>query len=222
MPEGFGPIADFDELVRSIASTLHRKDLVGEIPQWIASTELELFRDCNVRPGDQISTGTFVGGEAQLALPWGAIRPVALELTQASRKWVPQLVSINNLPTYLEETDGLVRAVAVFGDAIQLAPAPAAGTTYRLFYHGMPAPLSRQNRTTRLFEMGWDAYLYGALLRSAPWIGDDERIPTWGQFFGSAKASLKLSVWRSRTGGGLLTVKPDFQVMDRHTEESSI
>ncbi len=28
-----------------------------------------------------------------------------------------------------------------------------------------------------------DAYLYGALLQSAPWLGRDDRVPLWAQAF---------------------------------------
>lgn len=222
MPEGFGPIADYDELVRSILATIHRRDLESECAQWIAATELELFRDCKVRPGEQILTGTFVGGETQIALPYGTIETLSLELTQGETRWTPGPVSLSELHKYLDPADGLTRVVATFGDAIQLAPSPAAGITYRLFYRGMPAPISQQNKTTRLFEMGWDAYLYGALLRSAPFIADDERIGTWAQFYAASKESLKRAVWRARAGPGPLVIRPDFEVHDRHNDESSI
>lgn len=222
MPEGIGTIYDYDELVRTILKTIHRRDLESECAGWIAAAEIELYRDCDVRPGDQILTGTFAGGEASLTLPYGCHRPVKLELRQGDSRWTPDLRSLDQLAQYFEEDDGLVRAVAIWGDSIQLAPTPAAGVTYRLFYHGLPAPLSRTNKTSRLFEMGWDAYLYGALVLTAPYIGDDERIVVWGALYEKRKASLKRAVWRARAGAGLLTTKPDFHVSDRHTEESSI
>jgi hypothetical protein len=221
MAEGIGTIYDYDELVKVILSTLHRPDLEPKAAGWIAATELELYRDCDVRPGDQILSGTFVGGETQLALPYGCHRPIKLELKDGDNaRWTPRLVSLDQLGVYLDDyDDGLPRAVAVFGDAIQIAPTPKAGLTYRLFYHGLPLPLSRTNKTSRLFEMGWDAYLYGALTLTAPHIGDDERLPVWGSLYGLKKASLKRAVWRARTGAGLLTSKPDFRVSDQHVEE---
>lgn len=222
MPEGIGPIYDYDELVRVIEATIHRRDLASRIPGWVAAAELEIYRECNVRPGDQILSGTFVGGETQLTLPYGTQRAQKLELKDGDNRWSPEVVSQDRLGLFLEESDGIVRGIMQWGDALQLAPSPKAGVTYRLFYYGLPAPLSRQNKTNRLFEMGWDAYLYGALVLAAAYMADDERVPLWVSLAGQKLGSLKRAVWRSRAGGGLLTQRPDFQVHDRHTEESVI
>jgi hypothetical protein len=222
MPEGIGTIYDYDELVRVIEATIHRRDLSTRIPSWIAATELELYRECNVRPADQILTGTFVGGEAQIDLPYGTHRVQKLELNQGDDRWTPEVVSLDRLADYIDQADGRTRAVVIWGDSLQLAPPPEAGITYRMFYYGLPAPLSRANKTSRLFEMGWDAYLYGALSLASAYMGDDERIPVWAALAASRRDSLKRAVWRSRAGGGTLATRPDFQMYDRHTEESSI
>lgn len=218
MSEGVERIMDYDELVERIVSTTARSDLREEVPSWIGRAEIEIFREVRPRPSEQIATGTTTGGETSIALPYGAIEPRFIEFTYGWGRRVPETVPAHRLAESLEETDGIVRVVAIFGDAIQLAPAPSAGIPYRLFYFGMPAPLSRRNKTTRLFEMGWDAYYYGALFHGAPELQDDSRIQTWGSYFQRALDSLKRAVWRAEAGAGPLRMRPPMQVDDRHGE----
>lgn len=222
MPEGIGTIYDYDELVRVIEKTIHRRDLSTSIPGWIAATELAIFRDCNVRPGNQTMTGTFAGGESQLAMPYGTHRFEKINMRDGDVRWTPDVVSLDWIETYAGEADGYVRGVATWGDALLFAPAPKAGIAYTLFYYGLPAPISRQNKTNRILEMGWDAYLYGALVLASAYMGDDDRIPMWAALSSDMRGSLKRAVWRSRAAGGKLVTQPDFQMFDRHTEESSI
>jgi hypothetical protein len=102
------------------------------------------------------------------------------------------------------------------GDRLYLAPAPGADR-YTLFYLGRLMPLSPSNSTNRILKDAPDALLYGALMHSAPYIGDDQRLQLWGTLYGQAKDSYKKMEWRSRTGGGPLQVRPDIIPSDVHS-----
>jgi hypothetical protein len=67
----------------------------------------------------------------------------------------------------------------IFGTEIELAPTPDAIYTIEMVYRSnIPALVS--NETNWLLDLAPDAYLYGALLESAPYIKEDARIQVWG------------------------------------------
>jgi hypothetical protein len=102
------------------------------------------------------------------------------------------------------------------GDRLMLAGAPGAADPYTLFYLGRLLPLSSSNTTNRILKDAADALLYGALMHSAPYIGDDARIQLWGTLYSQAKEAYRRFEWKSRTSGGPLRVRPDISVDDRH------
>lgn len=67
---------------------------------------------------------------------------------------------------------------SIFSDEIELGPTPDAAYTIEMIYRqNLPALAS--NATNWLLTLAPDAYLYGALLESAPYIKEDNRIQTW-------------------------------------------
>jgi hypothetical protein len=102
------------------------------------------------------------------------------------------------------------------GDRLYLTPISSGADDYTLFYYGTPTPLGKDNATNSMLKRAPDALLYGALLHSAPYVGDDPRLQTWLLMFARAKASYKKLEFRARTGGGPLAVRPDFSVPDDH------
>ena len=67
----------------------------------------------------------------------------------------------------------------IFGNEIELIPTPDSDYTIEMVYRAYIAPLSDSNTTNWLLTLAPDAYLYGALLESAPYIKEDSRIQTW-------------------------------------------
>jgi len=102
------------------------------------------------------------------------------------------------------------------GSELWLAPAPGGADEYTLFYLGRLKPLGPDNSTNRILKDAPDALLYGALMHSAPFIGDDQRIQLWGALYAQAKQDYKVLEWKARTSGGPLRVRPDHSVDDRH------
>ena len=102
------------------------------------------------------------------------------------------------------------------GDRLYLAPAPGEADSYTFFYLGRLKPLSSSNVSNRILLDAPDCLLYGALMHSAPYIGDDARIALWGTLYGQAKEDYRRFEWRARTSGGPLRVRPDVSPADRH------
>ena len=90
--------------------------------------------------------------------------------------------------------------------------------TYHLFYYGKPRPLSEENPTNDLLDMGPDVLKYQALMYSAPYLGDDERLSTWAALYVSGAKSLKREYWDAHFAGGITRIRPDFAPGDTHDQ----
>lgn len=218
MPEGISHVESYEELCAAVGATLHRTDMRASIPQWVAAAELEIFRDCDIRPADQVKTGTIAASSGVIPVPAGAfdIRHIELGTTPGVTLRLADLDQIRKKRE--NNTAGPPLYFAVVGDEIWLGPSngDSGSIAYTMVYYGQPEPLSEENPTNALLRLGWDAYLYGALFHASPHIGADARIPTWTAYWATKKESLKLAYWRSRSAG-VLTTRPDVETRDQYS-----
>jgi hypothetical protein len=215
----FGNISSYQDLVEAVVGTLARGDISVEARTWIAATELELFRDCDVAEGDQKLTGTIAASATSIPLPRGYISLNHIQIDGTTLTYL-KVATMDQITLYREgDQSGVPKFYCRFGQTLELAPVNngSAGTPYTMWYYGLPVPISNDNPSNELSELGWDAYLYGALMHSSPYVGDDERIPMWEGLYRSKKSSLQKAYWRSRLSGPL-EQRPDFVVNDRHAE----
>jgi hypothetical protein len=98
---------------------------------------------------------------------------------------------------------------SIVGSSLEFAPVPAADTTIELVYYSkIPAlDLTSAVSTNWVLQRAPDAYLYGALVHTAPYLIEDERLPVWSQAFGTALASLNRESERASVRGSRLVAK---------------
>ena len=77
--------------------------------------------------------------------------------------------------------------------------------TAEMIYYGSFLPLSDSCTSNALLVRAPDAYLYGALVASAPFLASDERLQVWEQLYGTARDGLLLSDRQSRFGTPLVS-----------------
>ena len=70
-----------------------------------------------------------------------------------------------------------------------------------ILYYSTINPLSSSNTTNWLLTYHPDVMLYGALLHSAPYLGDDGRIAIWGAYYASSIEALNRESESATTGG---------------------
>ncbi len=182
-------IASYSDLVAAVAEWMARDDLNARIPDWITLAEAKFNRDLRCR---QMEKRAFV----------------TVSLTDTERSFVPlpsdfqtmrSLIISNDAERrrlrYLEADQikdyrsniGNVNAqpvyFGVFGDQLELAPnplpSPATAPELEMIYRANLPSLSASNPTNWLLNVAPDAYLYGTLLESEPYMHDDARIPVW-------------------------------------------
>jgi len=211
-------INNYSELVDSIAEELARDDLASNIPEWIQLAESALSKFIRLLDGEQITTGNFTPAQDYIDLPAGFKEPIHFEWQYSSAHIrVPEIVSWDKLTDVKNnDTTGKPRAICYLNRRCYMAPTPTSADAYTLVYYGKPVPLSEDNPTNDLLEMGPEVLKYMALIYSAPFLGDDERLMTWNALVAEGRVLLKKEYWSSKADGGRLRVRPDNIARDSH------
>jgi hypothetical protein len=207
----------YDKLVEVVADWLGRNDLAQRIPDFIRLTEADLSRDLNLREQEVVKDATLVVDQDWIQLPADLqiLRQFRVNTDPAR---LVEIVSIDKYTQITESFQGSPHTMAAttIGDRLYITPPPTAADGYTLTYRGRLEPLSPTNSTNRILKDAPDCLLYGSLVHSAPYIGDDGRLQMWAALYSQAKSSYKRFEWRSRTSGGPLRVRPDISIDDRH------
>ncbi|MEI9890926.1 MAG: hypothetical protein WDN45_10435 [Caulobacteraceae bacterium] len=85
----------------------------------------------------------------------------------------------------------------LYGGQLRLHPAPDQAYAAELVYLQTIPALSQTNPSNWLLAAHPDAYLYGALAQSAPYLKADERLSTWSSLFLGVLADIEAA---DRTG----------------------
>jgi hypothetical protein len=216
-PPDAGGFDTYEKLVELVASFLGRNDLNERIPDFIRLVEVDLSRSMNLRAQEEILTGNLVKDQDYLNMPDDLQVPRHFRIDSDPIRNV-EIVSMDKFTSIKQafSANKWPQGATMVGDRLYFSPTPGTDDPFTLFYLGRLKPLSSSNSTNRILKDAPDALLYGALMHSAPYIGDDERIALWGTYYTQAKATYKQFEWRARTGGGPLRVRPDVSVDDRH------
>jgi hypothetical protein len=71
-----------------------------------------------------------------------------------------------------------------------IVPTPSTAGTLEVVYYEQPALLGDDQQTNWITEYAPDLVLYAALLEAAPFLKNDERIPTWQAMYDRAAKAL--------------------------------
>jgi hypothetical protein len=172
-------------LKASLADWLNRSDLTAQIPDFIILAEAEMkrrLRRTSVRNSAFSITAQAVAAPGDCA----ELRSIYLISTQMMQDVPIRLCTPEMLAERRARNAGAVGRpsdVAVMAGYFNFAPAPDQTYTAEIFYFQSLIPLNVGTPTTTLYTEAPDMYLYGALLQAAPFLENDERIPTWqGKF----------------------------------------
>ena len=84
---------------------------------------------------------------------------------------------------------------------LEVYPTPDGDYTVELYYYSRIPELSDSNTTNWLLEYFPDAYLYGSLVHSAPYLKDDARLTIWAALYQSAIDAINESGDAAKFGG---------------------
>ena len=196
-------LSNYTELQASVADFLNRSDLTSVIPDFIKMTESELNRVLRTR---EMSVRTRAPVSKQyLKLPVDFLGMRNIEL-MTDPVTVLQYRNLENLDAHrASDSTGKPIFYSIMQNNIEFAPVPDAEYTLEIVYYQEIPPLA-DNSTTWLLTAHPDAYLYGALLQSAPYLQADERIGIWAGKFQQILEQLKTSDEKARFSGTTQTI----------------
>jgi hypothetical protein len=194
-------LTNYTDLKAAVADWLNRADLTSQIPDFITLAEAKFNR--SIRTRDMITRQVATTNNEFVPVPTDWLETYQLELPPVSAggtKTPLQYVSPNEAAIFQAESmSGDTRYYTIIDGLFELVPKPATGATVTLtcvYYAKIPA-LSASNLTNWLLIKAPDLYLYQALANAAPYLNNDERVPTWLSLVQQGMEDLRLESERA-------------------------
>ena len=202
-------LSNFTALKASIADFLNRDDLTAVIPDFISLAEAQINRDVRHWKMEARSSGQQSSADEYMQIPADWVETIRLHLTGTGTAAV-YLISRDAMADKRqknEDVSGTVMSSTHADAQFQLYPTPSADTDFELLYIQKLDALSVTNSDNwRLLEAP-DVYLYGALLHSAPYLAEDQRVAIWAQMYSAAVQRLNEVSEDARFSGSGLKLK---------------
>ena len=198
----------FTALKASIADFLNRDDLTAVIPDFISLAEAQINRDVRHWKMEARSSGQQSSGDEYMQIPADWVETIRLHLTGTGTT-VVNLVSRDSMADKRagqEDTAGTPIMYTHADGQFQLYPTPSTDTDFELLYfQKIPSLISNSDNWLLLDSP--DVYLYGALLHSAPYLAEDQRVAVWAQMYSAAVQRLNEASESARFSGSGLRLK---------------
>lgn len=178
-------ISSYSELVTAVTNWLARDDLEDRIPEFIKLAEAKFNRTLLHPLMEKRSTATvdIDSDEPEfVSLPGDFQSMRRVRLSTVAGKPRLEFMAQSQLEDYrysIDNVSGQPTYYTIMGSELELAATPNEEYGLEMVYRANLSALSEVNTTNWLLSLAPDAYLYGALLESTPYIGDDERVPLW-------------------------------------------
>jgi hypothetical protein len=196
-------INSFSSLRTAISSWLARSDLDTQVYNFIILAEAKFNRDPRLQT---IVQRALTVSSATVTLPTDFKALVSLYGDSTALRGPIEIVPPEKLAEIKAQygATGKPIAAAKIGSALHFAPAPDGVYSLTLAYEGGVPALTEAATTNWLLAAHPDVYLYGALVESAPYLKDDERIATWGALLEKATEEVAVAKERERYGGRMV------------------
>ena len=183
-------ISTYAELQTAIADFLDRQDLTATIPTFIRLAEARMERDLSHWKQEKRATASY--DERYELVPNDMIRITSLMHTDGDPIRVVSSVDMQKSRMAGEDTAGKPVAARLTAGELELWPTPDEAYPVTMLYRAAVPKLSDVTTTNWILTDAPDAYLYGALAQSAPYLKDDARTNLWAALYQSAIDALNL------------------------------
>lgn len=180
---------NYSGLKASVAAALNRSDLTSYIPDWITMAEADLNAQVRHWRAVKRATASLSGQFLTLPTDWLEGRNLQISTDPLT---VPQFAGIQEIDELRARYSGPGKPIwfAIHGSYLEFVPVPDSTYTVEMTYYAKLDTMSDDTDTNWLLNNYPQAYLYGALIHSAPFLRDDERVPTWRGFYEDAVAKI--------------------------------
>lgn len=195
------PITTYSELQTVIADFLDRDDQTTRITTFIDLAEAAMDRQ--LRHWRMERRSNAIADTQYTALPSDFLEPVrfVLKATPPSPVELIGQGEMMDRRMAASDTAGKPRYYALTDGTIELFPTPDQGYTLEMVYYSDIDKLSTSNTSNWVLQYHPDAYLYGALVHSAPFLGEDARMQTWAALFQNAIDAINAENEKAKSGG---------------------
>ena len=200
-------VATYAELQTSVADFLNRDDLTSVIPTFVRLAESRIDRDLRHYRQEKRSTAQL--NSQYSAIPTDYLSTIRIQILDGSTSAIEPISTAQMLQLRDDNYDQTGRPThyALTAGGLELYPTPDQAYNISWVYYGRVAALSVSNTTNWLLTEAPDAYLYGTLVHSAPYLKDDAKIAVWDSLYKAAMDNLNSTSQDATYGGSGLTMK---------------
>ena len=200
-------LANYTDLLASLAGWSNRTDLTAIIPDFVALAEARIARDLRTRQMITTTTLTTVANSQGVALPsnW-------LETENLSVLGSPPVTLLVITPEFMDSKypagyqTGKPAAYCVVGNTMQLGPTPDSAYSISMDYYAKISALSTTS-SNWLLASHPGVYLSAAMAELSLYLQDDQRITLWDQKYRSEVAALQDADDQSLRSGSSMRVR---------------
>lgn len=195
------PITTFAELKSNVTDFLNRDDLDAIAPTFIDLAEADMNR--RVRHWRMEGRATAEVDTQYSAIPADFLEVITFHITSGDFRPLELISQSEMLRRRYENSDtsGKPAYYALTAGEIEVYPTPDGTYSTELYYYKRITALSDSDTSNWLLQYFPDAYLYGSLVHSAPYLKDDGRIQVWAALYEQAIASINRESEASKYGG---------------------
>lgn len=200
-------ITTYSELQTAVADFVNRDDLASIVPTFISLAEADMQRRVRHWRMEKRSSAELDAQYAVVPNDW--VETIRFYLTDGETSPL-ELISQPELLDRKRKrgaTAGRPAYYVMTGSQFEFFPVPDDTYNGELLYYAKIPALSVSNTSNWLLADSPDAYLYGALVHSAPYLKDDARIQVWAALYQSAIDNLNGASDRARHSGTGLRMK---------------
>jgi hypothetical protein len=195
------PITTYAELKINIADFLNRDDLTSVSSTFVSLAEADLNRQ--IRHWRQEKRSTAEIDTQYSAIPADMLEVIRFYITSGDTRPLELISQAEMLDRKFRNlnTSGQPAYYAVTAGELEVYPVPDGTYTSELYYFGKTDALSDSNTSNWILEHYPDAYLYGSLIHSAPYLKDDARIQVWAALYQNAIDAINQASEKAKFGG---------------------
>jgi hypothetical protein len=192
--------ATYQELKDQVLSFVNNMAIEQTIDTFIDLAEADLSRRLRHWRMERRATATL--NTQYTSLPTDFNAPIRFSLT-GDNFYKLDMVSHSEIMARREannNTAGRPKAIAMTADTFEVQPSPDQDYTLEMVYYGTVPALTSSNTSNWVLEYFPDAYLYGTLSHSAPFLGEDARVQTWLSLYNEAISAINSESERAEFG----------------------
>lgn len=171
-------ITSFSTLKSSIADWLDQDDIGDAIDTMIDLAEARIYRELRIKPMETALSVTISSGVAAVPSDYLELRYAYVDTNPVTPLQVksPQFI---HLDYPQRSSDAVPIYIARDGSNFIFGPYPDSNYTIKGSYYAKLDALSTSNETNWFITNAPDLLLYGALVHSAAYLEDDNRLTMW-------------------------------------------